>query len=201
VTVPGPAAPIGNLYDKYHTSNPVERWMMERFLSALDGCLDQVAPSRVLEIGVGEGHVTARVRRRFPGATIIGLDLPAEELHGHWEGTRVVGVFGDATRLPFPDGTFDLVMAIEVLEHIHHPERALNELARVGTGPAIFSVPFEPIWRAGNIVRGRYVKAWGNTPGHVNHWTSRSFRRFIEQQFHIRRVVSPIPWTMALVDR
>ena len=102
-------------------------------------------------------------------------------------------MFGDATTLPFPDDSFDLVLAIEVLEHVPTPDHALSELSRVCSGTFVASVPFEPIWRAGNIVRRRYVKALGNTPGHVNHWTRWGFRKFVGTRFHVQQVAQPAP--------
>jgi SAM-dependent methyltransferase len=195
-----PPVPTGNTYDKYATTNPIEQRMMRGFFAALDGMLDDVArtrtPRRILEIGVGEGIVTERVVERFPDATVVGLDLPDDDLAGHWHERGLSCVFGDATTLPFPDDTFDLVLAIEVLEHLPHPARALTALARVCAGSLVASVPFEPIWRAGNMARGRYVRDFGNTPGHVNHWSSRGFTRFVGTRFDVTRAVTPIPWTM-----
>jgi SAM-dependent methyltransferase len=199
VNAPAPAStpvPTGNTYDKYGTTNPIERRMMQGFMSALDGMLDGLAPRRILEIGVGEGHVTKRVRERFPAAAIVGVDLPDQELAGQWRAADLACVFGDATRLPAPSGAFDLVLAIEVLEHIPDPDAALGELARVCAGTLIASVPFEPIWRAGNLARGRYVRDLGNTPGHVNHWTRWSFTRFVGARFQVERVRNPVPWTL-----
>ena len=170
--------------------------MMHGFMTALDSMLDGLAPRRVLEIGVGEGHVTERVRERFPDASIVGVDLPDEELAGDWREAGLACLFGDATRLPVPDGAVDLVLAIEVLEHIPVPDAALAELARVCSGTLVASVPFEPIWRAGNMARGRYVRDFGNTPGHVNHWSRRAFTRFIGRRFDVEQVKSPLPWTM-----
>jgi SAM-dependent methyltransferase len=190
------SVPTGNTYDKYATTNPLEQRMMRGFMAALDGMLEGLAPQRILEVGVGEGHVTARVRERFPEAAIIGVDLPDDELAGDWRAAGLACVFGDATRLPAPDGAFDLVLAIEVLEHIPGPHAALAEIARVCSGTLIASVPFEPIWRAGNLARRRYVRALGNTPGHVNHWTRWGFTRFVGRQFAVEDVKSPLPWTM-----
>jgi SAM-dependent methyltransferase len=188
--------PTGNTYDKYGSTNSVEQRLMRGFLSALDEMLDGVAPRHILEVGVGEGHVTERVRERFPAAAIVGVDLPDDELAGQWRAADLACVFGDATRLPAPDGAFDLVLAIEVLEHIPAPDAALAELARVCAGTLVASVPFEPIWRAGNLARGRYVRDLGNTPGHVNHWTRWGFSRFVATRFDVERVRNPLPWTM-----
>lgn len=190
------ATPTGNTYDKYASTNPLERKMMAGFLAALDGMLEGLAPTRILEIGVGEGEVMARVRSRFPGVPVVGLDLPDENLADRWHEAGLPCCFGDATRLPFPDDAFDLVLAIEVLEHIPGPEAALAELARVARGHLVASVPFEPIWRVGNLARRRYVKDWGNTPGHVNHWTRWAFRRFVAARFEVERLKTPLPWTM-----
>lgn len=197
------ATPTGNTYDKYATTNPIEQRMMAGFMRALDGMLDGLRPVRILEIGVGEGHVMTRVRERFPQASLAGLDLPDAELAGHWRETGLPCMFGDATRLPFADGTFDLVMAIEVLEHVPGPDRARRELARVcaSGGTLVASVPFEPIWRIGNMARRRYLRDWGNTPGHVNHWSRRSFARFVGGDFEVERVASPLPWTILRASR
>ncbi len=190
------ATPTGNTYDKYATSNPVEQWTMRGFMLALDEMVAGLTPRRILEIGVGEGHVMAHIRERFPDVPIVGLDLPDDELGADWRTQGLPCMFGDATTLPFPDDSFDLVLAIEVLEDVARPEHALAELSRVCSGTFVASVPFEPLWRTGNVLRGRYVKALGNTPGHVNHWTRWGFRRFVETRFHVQQVRSPLPWTM-----
>ena len=105
-------------------------------------------------------------------------------------------LFGDATRLPFEDGSIDLVVGLEVLEHVPAPERALADIARVCAGTAVLSVPREPIWRVGNMARGRYLRDLGNTPGHVNHWSARSFERFVGTTMRVERTAKPLPWTM-----
>lgn len=189
--------PTGNTYDKYRSTNPIEQRMMRGFFAALDGFLDAITtPARVLEIGVGEGIVNARVRTRFPAATVLGLDLPDDELAGNWHERQLDCVFGDATTLPFPDDAFDLVLAIEVFEHLPDTAAALAELRRVCAGSLIASVPFEPIWRVGNMARGRYLRDLGNTPGHVNHWSNRGFRKLVATQFAVDETRNPMPWTM-----
>ena len=192
----GTVTPTGNTYDKYASTNPIEQRMMRGFMAALDGMLDGLAPARILEVGVGEGHVMRRVRERFPGVPLAGLDLPDDSLARTGAPSGLPCMFGDATALPFPDQAFDLVLAIEVLEHVPGPESALAELARVCSGTLVASVPFEPIWRAGNLARRRYVGDWGNTPGHVNHWTRWGFRRFVAGRFDVDEVRTPLPWTI-----
>jgi len=186
----------GNNYDKYATTNPIEQRMMRGFFDALDEMLGDLTPSTVVEVGAGEGRVTERLVDRFPDATVIGLDLVDDELAGDWAELGLPMFFGDATRLPFTDRSIDLVVGLEVLEHVPGPESALREIARVCRGAAVLSVPREPIWRAGNMARGRYLGDLGNTPGHVNHWSSRAFRQFVGAEFDVQASRRPLPWTM-----
>src|SRR5690606_39171367 len=111
--------------------NPVERRLMDGFFAAFDASLPPTVPTRILEVGVGEGEVTGRVAARWPDATLVGIDLPDPDLAAHWAGKGFAPLFGDIGRLPFRDGEFDLVLAIEVLEHVPFPELALAEIARV----------------------------------------------------------------------
>ena len=191
-----PVGPAGNLYDKYGSKNRIERWMMDGFLGTLDRMLSGLEPVKVLEVGVGEGEILQRLGQRFPNASVQGIDLPDDRLPLEWERRNVTAEFGDATALRFADGEFDLVLGIEVLEHIPNPERALREIARVCSGTLVCSVPFEPIWRVGNMARGRYLKDLGNTPGHVNHWHRWSFAKFVGTQFDVCDIATPMPWTM-----
>ncbi|MFV0317470.1 MAG: methyltransferase domain-containing protein [Microthrixaceae bacterium] len=190
------ATPLRNTYDKYDTPNPVERRLMAGFFSALDGALSDVDPERVLEVGAGEGEVTARVSELFPTVPVLGFDLPDDETRMHWNDRGVTGTFGDIHELPFPDGSFDLVLAIEVLEHVAYPEIALAEIERVTRSHLIASVPREPVWRMANLARGKYVTDLGNTPGHINHWTTRGFAGLIGRRFEVESVTHPFPWTM-----
>jgi hypothetical protein len=62
----------------------------------------------------------------------------------------------------------------------------------------IVSVPREPLWRALNLARLRYVRALGNTPGHLSHWSRGGFLRLLESRLAVVEARSPLPWTMAL---
>ncbi len=190
------AVPTGNTYDKYGSGNPLVRRMMAGFFGALDGVLPAVAPATVLEVGVGEAEVAGRLTERYPTASVVGIDLPDTDLAGAWAEAGVPGAFADIARLPFPDHRFDLVLAIEVLEHVPDPEAALAELARVARRHLVLSVPREPIWRVANLARGKYAGALGNTPGHIQHWGRRAFVDLVATRFTVTEVRSPFPWTM-----
>ncbi len=169
---------------------------MDGFFAALDENLPSQRPSAVLEVGVGEAEVTKIIAGRHPGMTVVGIDLPDPELAATWHGKPVAGSFADIVSLPFRDDQFDLVLAIEVLEHVDDPDAALREVARVARRDVVLSVPREPIWRAANLARGKYVSTVGNTPGHIQHWSSRAFTDLVGRHFDVVRVTKPFPWTM-----
>jgi 2-polyprenyl-3-methyl-5-hydroxy-6-metoxy-1,4-benzoquinol methylase len=196
VTSVSPGSPAGNTYDKYASSNPIERRMMQGFFAALDACVDGLAPTAVLEVGCGEGEVLERMIGTFPAARVAGIDLHDERLLAEWAERGLPAKVGDINAIDAADGEYDLVLAIEVLEHVPEPERALREIARVCRGQVVLSVPREPIWRIGNMARGRYLRQLGDTPGHVNHWSAGSFRRLVARHFDVEQVRRPLPWTM-----
>jgi hypothetical protein len=59
-------------------------------------------------------------------------------------------------------------------------------------------VPNEPLWRVLNFSRGKYLADWGNTPGHLNHWSPGAFRAFLEKELIIEDMRRPLPWTVVL---
>jgi ubiquinone/menaquinone biosynthesis C-methylase UbiE len=190
------SVPTGNTYDKYRSKNPIERRLMRGFFAALSDALPREPPVTVLEVGVGEGEISAKLRSLYPEAHIVGIDLHDDALAAEWRTRGFLGVYADIAHLPFPPQAFDLVMAIEVLEHVDDPMAALAELVRVSRGGMVLSVPREPIWRVANMARGKYLADLGNTPGHVQHWSRRGFTELVGSQLEVVSVSTPFPWTM-----
>ena len=196
--------PAGNTYDKYATRNPLARALVARFLTSVDAAVDEVRPASVLDAGCGEGVVTERIARRLPGAPVVGLDVEDKALAAEWRGRASDNLSfrpGSAYELPFAEGSFELVCALEVLEHLERPADGLAELARVASRALLLSVPREPLWRALNVISLRYVRDLGNTPGHVNHWSRGDFIRFTSQAGEVAAVRTPLPWTIVTVRR
>ena len=104
--------------------------------------LGLTAGERLLDIGCGFGRHTYEGVKR--GASVVSCDLGVDELEGVRaivaamaaddeipDGVACMAVNGDATALPFPDASFERVIASEVVEHIADDGRAFAELARV----------------------------------------------------------------------
>jgi ubiquinone/menaquinone biosynthesis C-methylase UbiE len=197
-----PAVPTGNTYDKYGSTNRFVRRLMASFEGALDELFARAAPESVLDVGCGEGVLTTQWADRLPGRTVVGVDLPDPKLETHWHASHrqnLEFITGRAEELPFGSDEFDLVAAIETLEHVADPERAVAELARVAHRHVLVSVPREPVWRMLNVMRGAYVRQLGNTPGHLNHWSRSGFERLLARHGEVLDLRSPFPWTMVLL--
>jgi 2-polyprenyl-3-methyl-5-hydroxy-6-metoxy-1,4-benzoquinol methylase len=196
----GQAVPTGNTFDKYGSTNPVVRRLMAGFERDLDELFSRAAPEAVLDVGCGEGVLTERWAE--VAGRVVGIDLEDPKLTAEWAARARPNLEFRAVApgpLPFDDGSFDLAAAIEVLEHVPDPAQTLPEMARVARRHLLVSVPREPLWRILNLARGAYLRDLGNTPGHVNHWSRRSFVSLLARYGEVVEVRSPFPWTMLLV--
>ena len=194
----------GNTYDKYGSSNPAVRRLMENFERTLDELWAKAAPDSILDVGCGEGVLIHKWAQRLRDRRVVGIDLEDPAIQAEWAKRTLPNLeyrVMKAENLPFGDGEFSLASAIEVLEHVPDPEHTVAEMARVARGGHLLvSVPREPLWRALNMVRGAYVKDFGNTPGHVNHWSRKSFVQLLSRHGQVVATRSPFPWTMLLVS-
>jgi len=97
-------------------------WILERIEGA----------KSVLDVGCGAGFLTNEFAQK--GMTVKGIDMSEDSLRvarAHDETQSVDYLVGDAYHLPFPDGYFDVVTAMDFLEHVEEPDRVVKECARV----------------------------------------------------------------------
>ena len=94
-----------------------------------------------------------------------------------------------------------MLICCEVLEHVTDPEQGIRIISECTDDYFIVSVPHEPIWRILNMLRGKYLKHFGNTPGHINHWTKHGFVRLVSKYGNIISINTPLPWIMVLAEK
>lgn len=193
---------VGNAFDKYGSTNVIVRRLMKGFEHALTDMVVRANPKTIHEIGCGEGVWVLRWQAQ--GLSVRGSDVSDRVLDIARANAQHVGATPHLFEqrsiydlVPERDAA-DLLVCCEVLEHLEDPAAGLRALQRVVDRHLVLSVPREPLWRVLNCVRGKYLRDWGNTPGHLQHWSKRGFVRLVSAHFDVLEVRTPLPWTMLL---
>lgn len=161
---------------------------------------------KAIEIGCGEGFSTERLRNMLPdNVELYASEYVAKLVPMAQKRNPSVKVTEEsAYETKHADSTFDLVFLLEVLEHLDYPDKALAELQRIlkPGGFLVLGVPREPLWRMLNMARGKYLTRLGNTPGHLNHWSTFTLKRYINRHFApVITSRTPMPWTQVLAQK
>ncbi|MHB8245118.1 MAG: methyltransferase domain-containing protein [Acidimicrobiales bacterium] len=158
--------------------------------------LDHMEPGRsLLDVGCGPGTLTVDLARLLAPGRVVGVDAEsavldeARQLAAQARMTNVEFHKADAYSLPYDDGSFDIVHAHQLLQHLEHPSSALTEMARVcrtggivaardGDYSAFTWFPADPLldrWlevyeavaraNGGEPDAGRRLRAWARASG------------------------------------
>lgn len=192
---------------KYQTKNAVKKFFIKEFLKKIKVVVGGVEAGSMLDAGCGEGYVLSYLmdgdQNVIGNKTLLnGLDISSEDI----ERTRkLIGdknVFvGDICKMPFDDNSYDLVLALEVLEHLVSPEKALEEMQRVTSKYVLISVPMEPLFSYGNLLFGKNVRRLGKDKEHFSFWNKKEIIDIISKYFSVEKVESPFPWTIILAKK
>lgn len=186
---------VGNAEAKYDHPNPIGRRLVAGFKRVVGELYLQTCPESALEVGCGEGLLADHLIRLRRPARFEACDVDLSRLAPGLDPDlrfQTASIY----QLPHPDRSVDLVIACEVLEHLEDPAAGLAELARVARRAVLLSTPWEPVWRLLNLARGRYVRALGNTPGHIQHFSRRGLVQLAGAHLRVTAVRRPLPWTV-----
>lgn len=193
---------VGNVFDKYESRNPLVREIMRGFNNGLADLVGKAAPADIHELGCGEGHWVLEWAQQ--GIAARGSDFSEKIIAMARENAISAqldpAMFSVRSIYDIAPGTdsAELLVCSEVLEHLADPLAGLAAIQRVATRHVILTVPREPIWCAMNMMRGAYLRNGGNTPGHLQHWSTRKFVALVERYFDVIAIKTPLPWTMLL---
>ena len=187
----------------YSQKNPIIRLLLNNFINTLDELLCEVGAGQKLglDAGCGEGHLIGQLYARGALGKIAAVDASNNHLaYAKYTYPYCEYAAADLSQIPFPANTFDYILSTEVFEHLNYPQRAMMELKRVAKRGAhlIISIPFEPFFHWGNLVRGKYWDRGGYTPDHRNLWHRHDFRKFLSPFVTIDRYFSyeSFPWLL-----
>ena len=178
---------------KHHTANPVVRGLLARYFTTLLGIVGPLKPTRILDVGCGEGVTAARLGALPFAFDYLGVDLDGEA--AAYAASMVPGKsFRQGSVFELGDERAELVVCLEVLEHLTDPDAALACLKRAATRDLVVSVPWEPWFRLGNLARGKYVGRLGNHPEHLQQFSPRSIADMVGRHFGPVDVTTAFPW-------
>lgn len=182
---------------EYNSANPIVKRLIDNFYAKIEGTVKSLTGCNTFfEVGCGAGESSRRIFKMLP---------PEKTIEVSDFDNRYVELLIDK-KMPFKvsresiyelqkaDSSYDCVICLEVMEHLENVEKAVSELFRVATKTVIISVPDEPIWRLANMARLKYLKDFGNTPGHINHFNPRLLRRLTEKYVTDIRIFRSFPW-------
>ena len=186
---------------KHESANPVQQFLIRRFHDEVVRLLEAVPHSAILDLGCGEGFVLDHLLASGIDADLVGIDRSSTAIASARSrlGGAIDLVQGDVTSLEDLPRPFEVVMMLEVLEHLDEPDATLDLLCDLSTGHVIVSVPHEPFFRGLNLIRFKNLKRLGSDPEHVHHWTKRGFERLVGRRFEIVDRGRAFPWTLVLL--
>ncbi|MCM1323609.1 MAG: class I SAM-dependent methyltransferase [Acetobacter sp.] len=198
----------GNM-EKYGSRNPLKQFMIKKFLAKLFEVLqgfNREAPMSLLDVGCGEGFIANFLYDNLADTQITACDFFYEALIKAKEGNTRSICFeqADIMMLKYPENSYDVVIATEVLEHLENPKKALAELMRVARRAVVVSVPSEPFFCLGNLACGKNIKRLGNPIDHINHWTYGGFKRFLRGNIQGGVSIAEyncLVWTLAVIQK
>ena len=195
-------AHIQEFVGKYESRNRLARLLVGNFYASIHKVLPRDV-SEVLEVGCGAGYSAQWIRPMLgKDAVYAASDIGTELVElARQRMPEIAFTVESVYDLPHEDSSKDLVICLETLEHLDDPGKALREILRVTRRYALLSVPREPLWRILNLCRGSYISELGNTPGHLNHWSTSGFKRFATASATLLACATPIPWTILLLGR
>ncbi|KAI5285190.1 hypothetical protein KEM52_002560 [Ascosphaera acerosa] len=139
--MPDSNPPLRNIYTYDHSPAVVSTHSWRTVANSAAYVIPVLRPDdadyAILDVGCGPGSITIDLAQRCPRARVVGLEPTEEPLARARAAAAAAGVAnltfatGDIHALPFPDDSFDLVHAHQVLQHVEDPVHALRELRRV----------------------------------------------------------------------
>lgn len=165
--------------NKYTTTNPVYRWHIGTFHDRIAALVKSQHPASILDVGCGEGFLSAHLHESMPDVSFTGIDASAGAIDFARDEFGNVGLFevGDIFNLRFADNSIDVVICSEVLEHLEDPGSALKELMRVARRAVVLSVPLEPYFKFFNdVARALRISP---DPEHVQFWNHARWQAFV----------------------
>ena len=177
---------------KYLSKNPFKKLLIKHYFNTIYKTVKDLKVRTVLEVGCGAGFSTQYLKKMCYSLEASDWDyslVKQARLRNRFTIIKHESIYN----LLRDNDSFDLVVILEVLEHLKMPLAALREVHRVGSRYVLFSVPHEPLWNLVHIC--------GDDPGHIQHWRREDFGSLISEYFTTIKRVTSFPWQIILAEK
>lgn len=161
------------------TQSPfLPRWLVHEHQARYDFCRERVGGKITVDCGSGEGHGSRAIAEGGPRMLVaVDIALPAVAMA---RGGRIVAVTAKAQQLALRDASADVVVALEVIEHIPDPDGLVAEASRILRGDGVFicSTPNRTVRNPRLPLSSPPLN-----PFHLVEWTTAEFRDMLAAKF------------------
>lgn len=187
-------------YQKYNNRNPFAQYGIRRFLKTLHGLLKDTGVNNILDMGCGEGFYIYYLTQNYPfGLDITGIDYNYDALClAKKMNPNVKFIQGNIYNIPYKDKSFDMVLCLEVLEHLEAVGSALAELCRVARRYCLLSIPHEPYFSVCRLLGGKDILRLGRHPQHLHQFKVKKTVKMLKDYFELKKTVTSFPWIFIL---
>lgn len=185
---------------KYNTANPLKKMLLNAYLNRLNCLVAEHSPHHLLDLGCGNGEIIRYLKKHHPSYHFVGIDRDSQALQRARQinSTEEFHLLDVNHLEPLQERRFDLLLLLEVLEHLPEPEKTLREISRLNFQGIIISVPWEPLFRLavllGNFYSWEKLKSLGRNPHHLQHYSPDTLNKTVSRHFDVTKVIPQFPW-------
>lgn len=190
-------------HKKHKTKNPLKRYFINRFNNKIYNIVKWFNFQNMIDVWCWEWFLLKKLKPLLNWKYVVWIDYDIKAVENAKLLHKEIDISQwDVTNLKYGDEQFDLVICLEVLEHLENPQLWLEELLRVGKKNLILSVPNEPIFTIMRFLSFNNFFQFGKHPEHINLWNAESFEKFIRSNFNGKLTIyKSNPWIIAVLEK
>jgi len=190
-------------HKKHKTKNPLKKYFINKFNNKIYDIVKSINFGNMIDVWCWEWFLLKKLKPLLYWKKVIWIDYEATAVeHAKSQNNEIEFFQWDVTKLNYQKDQFDLVICLEVLEHLENPNVWLQELLRVGNKHLILSVPNEPVFTIMRFLSLNNFFQLGKHPEHLNLWNAKSFEIFIRSNFDGKLTIyKSNPWIIAVLEK
>ncbi len=178
-------------------NNPLKKVLVRRFFRRVYREIGKINPQTLIDLGCGEGFLEKYLKDQNLVLDITAVDINTNALqYAKKNNPGVKFLEGDILSLKIKE-RFDLVVMLEVLEHLSFPEEALKTAKNLSKN-LLVSVPWEPYFSRLYLLAGLNLKRRGRHPEHYQFFNQQSLKKLLKKYYRKVEIKSSWPWLIAL---